>query len=78
LVDLLVSGNCVAENAAVQEKMKSRFVLTDPEELEYELGVGVSKTDENILLLHQMGYAKKILERFKVTYCKENKTFPRD
>ena len=72
--DLLVTGNSVEEIAAVQEKMKSKFVLTDQGELEYYLGVEVSKVDENTLLLHQKGYAKKILERIKMTECKEVKT----
>ena len=71
--DLLVIGKSVTEIAAVQEKMKSKFVLTDQGELEYYLGVEVSKIDENTLLLHQMGYDKKILERFKMTNCKEVK-----
>ena len=57
----------IEEIAAIQEKMKSKFVLTDQGELEYYLGVEVSKIDENTLLLHQTGYAKKILERFKTT-----------
>ncbi len=40
------------------------------------LGVAVSKIEENTLLLHQTGYAKKILER---SDCKEVKThLPRD
>ena len=65
--DLLVTGNSVEEIAAIQEKMKSKFVLTDQGELEYYLGVEVSKIDESTLLLHQTGYAKKILERFKMT-----------
>ena len=43
-------------------------------ELEYYLGVEVSRIDENTLLLHQTGYAKKILERFKMTECNEVKT----
>ena len=68
--DLLVTGNSVEEIAAVQEKMKSKFVLTDQGELEYYLGVEVSKVDENTSLLHQTGYAKKILERFEITECK--------
>ena len=50
--DLLVTGNSVTEIAAVQEKMKSKFVLTDQGELEYYLGVEVSKIDQNTLLLH--------------------------
>ncbi len=59
--------------------MKRRFILTDQGELEYYLGVEVSKVDENTLLLHQPGYAKKILGRFKMTKCMEVKTpLPRD
>ena len=65
--DLLVTGNSVEEIAAIQEKMKSKFVLTDQGELEYYLGVEVPKIGESTLLLHQTGYAKKILERFKMT-----------
>ena len=77
--DLLVTGNSAEEIAAVQEKMRSKFVLTDQGELEYYLGVEVSKIDENTLLLHQTGYAKKILERFKMTDCNAVKTpLPRD
>ena len=77
--DLLVTGNSVEEIAAVQEKMKSKFVLTDQGELEYYLGVEVSKIDESTLLLHQTGYAKKILERFRMTDCNAVKTpLPRD
>ena len=59
--------------------MKRKFVLTDQGELEYYLGVEVSKINESTLLLHQTGYAKKILERFKMSECKEVKTpLPRD
>jgi hypothetical protein len=77
--DLLVTGNSVEEIAAIQEKMKSKFVLTDQGELEYSPGVEVSKINESTLLLHQTGYAEKILERFKMTDCKEVKTtLPRD
>ena len=36
--DLLVTGNSVEEIAAIQEKMKSKFVLTDQGEFEYHLG----------------------------------------
>jgi hypothetical protein len=77
--DLLVTGNSVKEIATIQEKMKRKFVLTDQGELEYYLGVEVSKINESTLLLHQTGYAKKILERFKMSECKEVKTpLPRD
>jgi hypothetical protein len=34
----------------------------------------VSQIDQNTLLLHQTGYAKKVLERFKMTDCKPVKT----
>jgi hypothetical protein len=37
--------------------------LTGQGDLEYNLGVEVSKMDENTLLPHQMGYAKKILDK---------------
>ncbi len=37
--DLLVTGNSVADIAAVQEKMKRKFVLTGQGDLEYYLGV---------------------------------------
>ncbi len=53
--------------------------MTDQGELEYYLGVEVSKVDESTLLLHQTGYAKRILERLKMSECKEVKTpLPRD
>jgi hypothetical protein len=48
--------------------------LTDQGELEYYLGVEVLKLNENTLLLHQTGYEKKVLERFKMTDCKPVKT----
>jgi hypothetical protein len=51
--------------------MNKRFILIDQGELEYYLGVEVLKLDENTLLLHQTGYAKKVLERFKMTDCKQ-------
>jgi hypothetical protein len=77
-VELLVTGNSVEEIAAVQDKVKNKLVLTDKKELENYLGV-VSKIDENTLLLHQIGYAKKILERFRMTVCQEATTpLPRD
>ncbi len=39
----------------------------------------MSKIEENTLLLHQTGNAKKILERFEMSNCKEVKTpLPRD
>jgi hypothetical protein len=33
----------------------------------------VSKIDQHTLFLHQTGYAKKVLERFKMTDCKPMK-----
>ncbi len=59
--------------------MTSKSVMADQRELEYYLGLEVTKIDENRMLLHEMGYAKKILERFKMTDCKEVKTpLPQD
>ena len=52
--------------------MKSKFVLTDQGELEHYLGEESSIIDENTLLLRQTGYAKKVLERFNMTDCKED------
>ena len=72
--DLLVAGNSVSEITKVREQMNKRFILTDQGELEYYLGVKVSQIDQNTLLLHQTGYAKKVLERFKMTDCKPVKT----
>ncbi len=65
--DLLVAGNSVDEITKVREQMNKHFLLTDQGELEYYLGVEVSKIDQNTLLLHQTAYAKKIIERFKMT-----------
>ncbi len=77
--DLLVAGNSVDEITKVREQMSKRFLLTDQGEHEYYLGVEVSKIDQNTLLLHQTAYAKKILERLKMTKCKPVKTpLPRD
>ncbi len=72
--DLLVSGNSVQEITKVREQMNKRFNLSDQRELEYYSGVKVSKIDQNTLLLHQTGYATKVLERFKTTDCKPVKT----
>jgi hypothetical protein len=72
--DLLVAGNSVSEITKVRKWMNKRFILTDEGELEYYLGVEVSKIDQNTLLLHQTGYAKKVLERFMMTDCKPVKT----
>ncbi len=72
--DLLVAGNSVLEITKVRDLMNKRLILTDQGELEYYLGVEVSKIDQNILLVHQTGYAKKVLERFKMTDCKQVKT----
>jgi hypothetical protein len=77
--DLLVTGNSADEIAKLKERMNKRFLLSDQGELEYYLGVEVSKLDENTLLLHQTAYAKKVLERFNMTDCKIRKTpLPRD
>ena len=59
--DLLVTGNSADEIAKVKERMNKRFLLSDQGELEYYLGVEVSKIDENTLLLHQTAYPKKVL-----------------
>jgi hypothetical protein len=67
--DLLVAGNSVLEITKVRDPMNKRFIFTDQGVLEYYLGVEVSKIDQNTLLLHQTGYAKKVLERFKMTDC---------
>jgi hypothetical protein len=72
--DLLVAGNSVDEITKVREQINKRFLLKDQGELEYYLGVEVSKIDQNALLLHQTAYAKKILERFKMAECKPVKT----
>jgi hypothetical protein len=63
---LLVAGNSVLGITKVRDLMSKRFILTDQGELEYYLGLEVSKIDQNTLLLHQTGYAKKVLERFKM------------
>ncbi len=62
------------EIAKVKERMNKRFLLSDQGELEYYLGVEVSRIDENTLLLHQTAYAKKGLEGFNMTNCKIRKT----
>ena len=67
--DLLVTGNSVAEITAVREKMNERFILTDQGRLEYYLGVEISRLDENILLLHQTAYVKKIHNNFNMSEC---------
>jgi hypothetical protein len=72
--DSLVAGNYVLEITKVRDLMNIRFILTDQGELDYYLGVEVSKIDQNTLLLHQTGNAKKVLERFKMTDCKPVKT----
>ncbi len=72
--DLLVAGNYVLEITKVRDQMNKMFILTDQGELEYCLGVEVSKIDQITLLLLQTGYAKKVLERFEMTDCKPVKT----
>jgi hypothetical protein len=77
--DLLVAGNSVDEITKIGEQMNKLFLLTAQGELEYYLGVEVSKIDQYILLLHQITYTKKILERFKMTKCMPvKKLLPRD
>ncbi len=78
--DLLVTGSSVSEITKVRlcqrlrDLINKRFILTDQGELEYYLGIEVSKIDQKLIqntsLLHQTGYAKKVLERFKMTDCK--------
>jgi hypothetical protein len=71
--DLLFAGNSVLKITKVRDLMNKRFILTDQEEL-CNLGVEVSNIEQNTLLLHQTGYAQKVLERFKMTDCKPVKT----
>jgi hypothetical protein len=49
--------------------MNERFILTDQGQLEYYLGVEISRLGENTLILHQTAYAKKILNNFKMSDC---------
>ncbi len=70
----MLAGNSVSEITKVRELINKRFILTGQGELEYYLGVEASKIDQNTLLLHQTGYAKKVLERFKMIDCKPVKT----
>jgi hypothetical protein len=72
--DLLVTGNSIEEIAAVKEKMKEKFAMVDQGQLQYYLGVEISRPDENTLFLHQTAYAKKILENFNMSDCKPLKT----
>ena len=51
--DLLVTGNSVAEIHTLRERMNERFLLSDQGQLEYYLGVEISKLDDNNLLLQQ-------------------------
>ena len=44
--------------------------MVDQGQLEYYLGVKISRPDENTLFLHQTAYAKKILENFNMSDCK--------
>jgi hypothetical protein len=77
--DLLVAGNSVKEINKLRERMNERFILTDQGQLEYYLGVEISRLDENTLLLHQTAYAKKILNTFNMSDCNPVKTpLPRD
>ena len=45
--------------AMIKERMSKKFPLSDQGELDYYLGVEVTKLDENTMLLHQTAYAKK-------------------
>ena len=77
--DLLVAGNSVAEINKLRERMNERFILTDQGQLEYYLGVKISRLDDNTLMLHQTAYAKKILNNFNMSDCNPVKTpLPRD
>ncbi len=59
--------------------MNERFILTDQGQLEYYLGVDISRLDDNTLLLHQAAYVKKILNNFNMSECHSVKTpLPRD
>ena len=72
--DLLVTGNSIEEIAAVKEKMKEKFAMVDQGQLQYYLGVEISRPDENTLFLHQTAYAKRVLENFNMSDCKPIKT----
>jgi len=77
--DLLVTGNSVAEINKLRERMNERFLLSDQGQLEYYLGVEISKLDDNNLLLHQTAYAQKVLMNFNMSGCNSARTpLPRD
>jgi hypothetical protein len=57
--DLLVTGNSFAEINILRERMNEKSILSDQGQLEYYLGVEISKLDDNNLLLHQMAYTLK-------------------
>jgi len=77
--DLLVTGNSVAEINMLRGRMNERFLLSDQGQLEYYLGVEISKLDDSNLLLHQTAYAQKVLMNFYMSECNSARTpLPRD
>ena len=69
VVDLLVTGTSISLIKRFKEEMSKKFDMIDLGKLSHYLGIEVIQHGEYILL-KQMSYARKILERWVTTKCK--------
>ena len=62
--DLIVCGEKDEDIEHLKKLMNKKFALTDGGNLDYYLGVEFEDPDDMNLVMHQRGYAEKLLEKF--------------
>lgn len=67
--DLIYTGNNSKMFDEFKKVMTREFEMTDIGLMSYYLGIEV-KQDEDEIFISQEAYAKKVLEKFKMTNCK--------
>ena len=72
--DLLLFGKDTSNLQRIQDELKSRFRMTDLEEISHYLGMQVNVEDD-FLTLQQITYLLKLLNRFNMIDCKSISIF---
>ncbi|KAK3012400.1 hypothetical protein RJ639_010565 [Escallonia herrerae] len=71
--DLIVTGNNLKMFEEFKEEMAREFEMTDIGLMSYYLGIEVRQREDGIFI-SQEAYAKEILKRYRMVYCKPVKT----
>lgn len=77
--DILVTGSNIIVIKDFKEQMSRKFNMSDLEKLSYYLGIELEQ-GASYIELKQTSYAKKILEKAKMTKCNTTKypTVPKE